>query len=74
MDKITTADKWEIFCDPAYYHMWCVRHVGETRFGEGFHVPSKEEAEALKAELEGNHSRPLRVGPPPTSSQAAQES
>lgn len=42
---------WEIFLDPAYYDLWCVRRVGSTKFGDGFHVTSKAEAEGLLAEL-----------------------
>lgn len=42
---------WETFRDEAYYDMWCVRRVGDTEFGQGFHVASKDEAEALVALL-----------------------
>ena len=38
---------WEMFCDGAYYDMWCVRKKGSTSFGDGFHVTSKSEATAL---------------------------
>lgn len=40
-------DKWECFCDEAYYQMWAVREVGEKRFGYCFHLNSREEADGL---------------------------
>lgn len=43
--------EWEAFCDHSYYGMWCVREVGSRTFGEGFHVSSKAEADALVAAL-----------------------
>lgn len=45
------TEKWEIFCDAAYYDMWCVRKVGDLIFGQGFHVMSKDEACVLCAQL-----------------------
>lgn len=48
---VLRVGEWEIFCDPSYYHMWCVRRTSQRRFGEGFHVPTEEEAEALKSLL-----------------------
>jgi len=39
--------KWECFCDAGYYHMWCVRPVGETRWGHCFHLAGKAEADRL---------------------------
>lgn len=38
---------WECFCDRSYYDMWCVRQVGQRTFGEGFHLVSGGEAQAL---------------------------
>lgn len=49
LERLT--DDWEMFSDAAYYDMWCVRRVGNAAFGEGFHVASKGEAEALVALL-----------------------
>jgi hypothetical protein len=42
---------WEYFKDEAYFDLWCVRPVGETRFGVGFHVTNGNEAELLKRTL-----------------------
>lgn len=42
---------WEFFQDKSYFGMWCVREVGASRFGDGFHVVSQEEARALRAAL-----------------------
>ncbi len=42
---------WEVFQDEGYFGMWCVREVGASRFGDGFHVVSQEEARALKSIL-----------------------
>jgi hypothetical protein len=39
--------KWEYFCDRSYYDMWCVRKIGEKRFGFCFHVPTQYEAKEL---------------------------
>ena len=47
------TQEWECFRDLAYFDMWCVRKVGETRFGHGYHVPSEAEARALCEELGG---------------------
>jgi hypothetical protein len=43
--------RWEFFQDEGYFGMWCVRQTGESRFGEGFHVVSQEEARALCSAL-----------------------
>jgi hypothetical protein len=43
---------WEFFQDEGYFGMWCVREVGSSRFGDGFHVASQEEARALRNLLE----------------------
>jgi hypothetical protein len=42
--------EWEIFCDHAFYDMWAVRPKGDRDFNSPrlFHMPSKEDAEALK--------------------------
>ena len=42
---------WEFFQDEGYFGMWCVREVGASRFGDGVHVASQEEARALRAAL-----------------------
>lgn len=42
------ADEWEIFCDTSYFDMWCLRPVGETRWGGGVHVISREGAENVR--------------------------
>lgn len=44
---------WETFSDPAYFEMWCVREVGERRWGHGFHVMTQQEAEGLRDLLNG---------------------
>lgn len=41
------AVAWETFRDASYYDMWCVRPVGCTAFGEGFHLVNGDEAQAL---------------------------
>jgi hypothetical protein len=43
--------KYETFCDESFYGMWAVRPIGEKRWGYCYHVPSKEEADGLCAEL-----------------------
>lgn len=44
------AEEWECFCDESYYDMWAVRPKGDRSFQSQqlFHLPSKEEAEALR--------------------------
>lgn len=39
--------EWECFCDAGYFDMWCVREVGERRFGYGFHLVNGDEAQGL---------------------------
>lgn len=46
-------EHYEIFCDIGYYDLWCVRPLGERRFGHGFHFVQKEVALRAKEELEG---------------------
>lgn len=43
--------EYETFRDPAYFDMWCVREVGSTQFGQGFHVSSEAEAVFLTNHL-----------------------
>jgi hypothetical protein len=40
--------EWECFRDLAYYDMWAVRPVSETRWGHCFHLLRQEEAEGLR--------------------------
>lgn len=42
---------YETFCDRSYYDLWCVRKVGETRWGYCYHMNNKEEAEGLVKQL-----------------------
>lgn len=51
------VNKWEYFCDESYYGLWCVREAGEKRWGHGFHVRSKDEAEGLAGLLNENASQ-----------------
>ena len=53
---LDTAGMWEIFRDEAYFGMWCVREIGERRFGAAFHVSSEVEAEELRAALTAKDS------------------
>jgi hypothetical protein len=39
---------WETFRDRSYYDMWAVRMVGERTFGQGVHVMTQAEADALR--------------------------
>lgn len=50
----TTADKWEIFIDDSYYHLWAVRRIGDKSFSSPalFHLSQEEDAKALKELLE----------------------
>ena len=45
------SKKFECFCDISYYDLWAVRPIGEKRWGYCYHLPTKEEAEGLKDEL-----------------------
>jgi hypothetical protein len=38
---------WECFCDAAYFDKWCVRRIGDTTFGDGFHLDAYDEAKVL---------------------------
>ena len=54
--QVQVTQEWETFCDRSYYDMWCVRRVGERTFGQGFHVMSQGEAEALRDLLNARHT------------------
>lgn len=43
--------QYECFSDSSYYDLWCVRKIGEKRWGYCYHLNSKEEAEGLTEEL-----------------------
>ncbi len=45
------TELYEVFCDASYYDQWAVRPLGETRWGNCYHLASKEEAESLAAVL-----------------------
>lgn len=45
--RIGGLDRWECFCDTSYFDMWCVRKVGERRFGHGFHLVNGDQAQGL---------------------------
>ena len=47
------AAPWECFRDDSYFGLWCVRPWRDRRFGAGFHVNSKTEAEGLRDLLNG---------------------
>jgi len=51
-EKVMESDRggYEIFCDVAYFHMWCVRNVNDRRFNSptSFHFPKREDAEEFK--------------------------
>ncbi len=49
--------EYETFRDPAYYDMWCVREVGSTDFGHGWHLVNGDEAQDLVDTL--NHRVPV---------------
>ena len=59
----TSFGEWECFLDPAYYNSWCVRRKTEREFGEGFHLPNGNEAQALAAMLNAGNA----IRTPPTS-------
>lgn len=50
-DAEVAPEGWEAFLDESYYDLWAVRPVGERRWGHCFHLIRKEEAEALRDEL-----------------------
>lgn len=49
-----TMTHYEMFCDTAYFDMWCVRLLGEKRFGYGRHFIQKGSAEKAMKQLEAN--------------------
>jgi hypothetical protein len=54
----TMSDKCETFCDECYYHMWCLRKIGQRGFNDGFHINNRDEAIAL-CDLLNNMEREL---------------
>ena len=48
--------KWEFFCDMAYFDQWAVRPIEDNSFSSQnlFHVPTKAEAMALCDLLNNN--------------------
>lgn len=49
-----TNEQFELFCDEAYYHMWCVRNVNDKRFNSptSFHFCKHEDALEFKRLIE----------------------
>lgn len=47
-------DRWELFFDTSFYHMWAVRPVGDENFDSPhlFHFAKKEDAEKFKELIE----------------------
>jgi hypothetical protein len=41
------SDQWETFCDVGYYHMWRLRRETERGWNDGFHINTRDEAQAL---------------------------
>jgi hypothetical protein len=41
------SDQWETFCDVGYYHMWRLRLKTERGWNDGFHINTRDEAQAL---------------------------
>lgn len=41
------SNKWETFCDVGYYHMWRLRRENERGWNDGFHINTRDEAQAL---------------------------
>jgi hypothetical protein len=41
------SDQWETFCDVSYYHMWRLRRETERGWNDGFHINTRDEAQAL---------------------------
>lgn len=39
---------FEVFCDPCYYDMYAVRHIGNTDFDSVLHFTEKKDAEKFK--------------------------
>ncbi len=52
MSKI--RDKWEIYLDESYYHMWAVREIGDRDFNSSrlFHFIDLKDAKVFKKLLE----------------------
>lgn len=50
----TDEPHYELFCDPAYYDMWCVRNITDKRFNSpmSFHFSDKKHAEEFKRLIE----------------------
>lgn len=55
---------WECFIDRGYYDQWAVRPIGDKDFNSQqlFHVPSMEEAEALRDLLNGKPNNEALIG------------
>ena len=47
MNNETAEPAWETFCDANYYHLWCVRKIGEREFGQSYHLLNAQEANHL---------------------------
>jgi hypothetical protein len=41
------SNQWETFCDVGYYHMWRLRRKNERGWNDGFHINTRDEAQAL---------------------------
>ena len=43
-------EKWELFCDDSYYHLFCVRPLGDPTFDslDSHHFVLMSEAEAFR--------------------------
>ena len=41
------SSQWETFCDECYYHMWRLRRENERGWNDGFHINTRDEAQAL---------------------------
>ena len=54
----------EVFCDPSYFDMWCVRDVHDKDFNHTIHVNSKETANHAKLLIENwvkKYAAPVRT-------------
>ena len=53
-DNMETKDGYELYCDSAYYDMWCVRNINDKRFQSptSFHFIHKADAEEFKRLIE----------------------
>ncbi len=47
--------KWEMFLDECYFHLWCVRPVGDRRFGspKSRHFVRRDDAQKFLIEMNG---------------------